>query len=49
MVLFLPDEEDAVFAGAKIYWGGADKVMCVDTAMIEELVDLYLNESRPAV
>jgi len=31
----------------KIYWGGADKVMHVGTAQIEELVDLCLNEGRP--
>lgn len=30
----------------KIYWGGADKVMCVGTAVIEELVDHCLNNSR---
>ncbi len=33
----------------KIYWGGADKVMCVGTAMIEELVDHCLNHSRNAL
>lgn len=33
----------------KIYWGGADKVMCVGEAVIEELVDLCLNESRNAL
>lgn len=33
----------------KIYWGGADKVMCVGTANIDELVDLCLTGSRPAV
>lgn len=30
----------------KIYWGGADKVMCVGTAVIEELVDQCLNNPR---
>jgi predicted GH43/DUF377 family glycosyl hydrolase len=30
----------------KIYWGGADKVMCVGTAVIEELVDHCINNSR---
>lgn len=30
----------------KIYWGGADKVMCVGTAIIEDLVDQCLNNSR---
>jgi predicted GH43/DUF377 family glycosyl hydrolase len=33
----------------KIYWGGADKVMCVGTADIEQLVDLCLSQSRPAM
>jgi predicted GH43/DUF377 family glycosyl hydrolase len=31
----------------KIYWGGADTVMCVGTAMIDELVELCLSVSRP--
>ncbi|RLB93257.1 MAG: glycosidase [Deltaproteobacteria bacterium] len=30
----------------KIYWGGADKVMCVGTAVIDDLVELCLNDSR---
>lgn len=30
----------------KIYWGGADTVMCVGTANIEELVALCLDKSR---
>ncbi len=30
----------------KIYWGGADKVMCVGTAVIDDLVDHCLNNSR---
>ena len=33
----------------KLYWGGADKVMCAGTAVIDELTDLCLNQSRPAV
>ncbi|MFQ5592517.1 MAG: glycoside hydrolase family 130 protein [Phycisphaerae bacterium] len=33
----------------KIYWGAADKVMCAGTAQIEELVDLCLTQSRPAL
>ncbi len=32
----------------KIYWGGADTVMCVGTAIIDDLVDLCLQRSRPA-
>ncbi|MBU0566724.1 glycoside hydrolase family 130 protein [bacterium] len=30
----------------KIYWGGADKVMCVGTALIDDLLNLCLNNSR---
>ncbi len=30
----------------KIYWGGADTVMCAGTARIDDLVDLCLNNSR---
>jgi predicted GH43/DUF377 family glycosyl hydrolase len=41
----VPEEDGTV----KIYWGGADKVMCVGTAVIDELVDLCLTESRPAI
>ncbi len=33
----------------KIYWGGADKVICVGTATIENLVDHCLENSRPAM
>jgi predicted GH43/DUF377 family glycosyl hydrolase len=33
----------------KLYWGGADKVMCVGTANIEELVDHCLKYARPAI
>ncbi|HEY5122882.1 MAG TPA: glycoside hydrolase family 130 protein [Ignavibacteria bacterium] len=33
----------------KIYWGGADKVLCAGEAVIEELVDLCLNNSREAL
>jgi predicted GH43/DUF377 family glycosyl hydrolase len=33
----------------KLYWGGADKVMCAGTAVIDELVDLCLTDSRPAI
>ena len=31
----------------KIYWGGADTVMCVGTARIDDLVRLCLEKSRP--
>ncbi len=33
----------------KIYWGGADQVMCVGTADLEQLVDLCLTNRRPAM
>ncbi|KPL17287.1 MAG: glycosidase [Bacteroides sp. SM23_62] len=39
-------EEDGTL---KIYWGGADTVMCVGTARISELVDLCLTNSRNPV
>lgn len=41
----IPEDDGTV----KIYWGGADKVMCVGTAVIEELVDLCLTDSRLAI
>jgi len=41
----VPEEDGSV----KIYWGGADKVMCVGTANIEYLVDHCLNNSRKAL
>jgi len=36
-------EEDGTL---KLYWGGADKVMCAGTAVIDELVELCVKESR---
>ena len=33
----------------KVYWGGADKVMCVGVADIDELVSLCLNNTREAL
>ncbi len=33
----------------KIYWGGADKVMCVGVAVIDHLVELCVNNSREAL
>ena len=33
----------------KIYWGGADKVMCVGIAKIEDLMNLCLENSRSAL
>ncbi|MHC4064519.1 MAG: glycoside hydrolase family 130 protein, partial [Planctomycetota bacterium] len=41
----VPDTDGTV----KIYWGGADKVMCAGTAKLDDLVDLCLKESRPAM
>jgi predicted GH43/DUF377 family glycosyl hydrolase len=41
----VPGEDGSI----KIYWGGADKVMCVGTADMEELVDNCLNNSRKAL
>lgn len=32
----------------KIYWGGADTVMCVGEAILDDLVDLCLQNPRPA-
>jgi len=41
----VPEKDGTV----KIYWGGADKVMCVGTASIDDLVDHCLNNSRKAM
>lgn len=38
----VPEDDGTV----KIYWGGADSVMCAGTENIEELVDQCLNNSR---
>jgi predicted GH43/DUF377 family glycosyl hydrolase len=38
----VPEQDGTV----KIYWGGADKVMCVGTASLEELVDYCLEHPR---
>ena len=32
----------------KIYWGGADTVMCVGEANVSDLVALCLHHGRPA-
>lgn len=39
----IPDEDGTV----KIYWGGADTVMCAGTAQISNLVDMCLEKARP--
>jgi len=41
----VPEKDGSI----KIYWGGADKVMCVGTANIEDLVDHCLNNARKAI
>jgi predicted GH43/DUF377 family glycosyl hydrolase len=41
----VPEDDGTV----KIYWGAADQVTCVGTATIDDLVDLCLSDSRPAV
>jgi predicted GH43/DUF377 family glycosyl hydrolase len=41
----VPEDDGSI----KIYWGGADKVMCVGTAIIEDLVDHCLNNPREAI
>jgi predicted GH43/DUF377 family glycosyl hydrolase len=41
----VPEDDGTV----KIYWGGADKVMCAGTANIEELVDFCLDNPREAM
>jgi len=39
----IPEEDGTL----KIYWGGADSVLCLGTARIRDLVDLCLTRSRP--
>jgi predicted GH43/DUF377 family glycosyl hydrolase len=39
----VPEDDGTV----KLYWGGADKVICAGTAVIDELVELCLGNSRP--
>jgi predicted GH43/DUF377 family glycosyl hydrolase len=41
----VPEEDGSV----KIYWGGADKVMCVGTAKLEDLVDYCLSDPRDPI
>lgn len=38
----VPEEDGTV----KIYWGGADSVMCVGNAKIDDLVELCINKPR---
>jgi predicted GH43/DUF377 family glycosyl hydrolase len=41
----VPEDDGTV----KIYWGGADKVMCVGTAVIDDLVNFCLEKSRSPI
>jgi len=41
----VPEDDGTV----KIYWGGADTVMCAGTARIQDLVDRCLKSPRPAL
>ncbi len=41
----IPEKDGTI----KLYWGGADKVMCVGTGIIEELVDHCIHNSRKAL
>jgi predicted GH43/DUF377 family glycosyl hydrolase len=41
----VPEDDGTV----RIYWGGADSVMCVGVARIDELVRLCLERGRPAL
>ncbi len=41
----VPEDDGSI----KIYWGGADKVICVGTADLEALVDHCLNNQRQAL
>lgn len=40
----VPEDDGTI----KIYWGGADMVMCVGTALVSDLVTLCLTNPRPA-
>lgn len=42
----IPEKNEQGDGSVKIYWGGADSVMCVGEANIEELVDLCLKKPR---
>lgn len=39
-------EQDEQGGTVKIYWGGADSVMCVGTAKINDLIDLCIKKPR---
>lgn len=41
----IPEDDGTV----KIYWGGADTVICMGTAVVDDLVSLCLSSPRPAL
>jgi len=41
----IPEEDGTL----KLYWGGADQVMCAGEARLDELVSLCLEQPRPAL
>jgi predicted GH43/DUF377 family glycosyl hydrolase len=41
----VPEDDGTI----KIYWGGADTVMCAGTAVIDDLVQLCLTKTRAAL
>jgi predicted GH43/DUF377 family glycosyl hydrolase len=41
----VPEDDGSI----KIYWGGADTVMCAGTAVIDDLVQLCLTKTRAAL
>lgn len=41
----VPEEDGTI----KIYWGGADSVMCMGTAQVEDLINLCLEKPRQAL
>jgi beta-1,2-mannobiose phosphorylase / 1,2-beta-oligomannan phosphorylase len=41
----IPEKDGTV----KIYWGGADSVMCVGIAIVDDLIELCLKNSRPPI
>lgn len=48
-VVFCCGAVDEADGTVKLYWGGADTVMCAGTARVADLVDLCLTRPRPAL
>jgi predicted GH43/DUF377 family glycosyl hydrolase len=48
-VVFCCGAVDEADGTVKLYWGGADTVMCAGTARVTDLVDLCLTRPRPAL